>query len=241
MSVQTNQSNISSRFGFNPNINVAASEDVWSYGGKRTSPTTTFTPYISSDSASDTDAIVTVVYLDADNVRQDINVNMNGLTPVSVGVTASEVTLSYEANSTPNALVGNVSIATANNFTGGVPDNQEEVLVHIPAGFGFSQEVASRVPAGQIYIIKGVLLLMARDKGAPGNALVTLDVRLSGGTWRSLVPFYMSTTSVAASPLFGLVLPEGTDYKLNVRSVSGDNTQISGVVMHDEIDVTSEG
>lgn len=53
--------------------------DLWAYGGLRTAPTSSFTPYTASSSASDT-TNVTHQYLDANGNRQEVEVTLTGQT-----------------------------------------------------------------------------------------------------------------------------------------------------------------
>ncbi len=222
------------KHGFNGDIDTASTpEHVWTYGGVRTSPTSSFTPFIASDSASDTDVTMTVNYLDANGERQSLDIALNGQTPVSLGVTATECTRTYIADVSNNALAGDVAVTTANNFTSGAPDNQNEVLAYVTASYEQTQIAADRVPTGYKYHIKHLLTDIVRASGAAGSAEVHLQTRVSGGHWRSRRVFQIQTGGSISTPISGLTLDAGTDIRGVVVSVSDNNTAVSMIWNYD--------
>lgn len=218
------------RFGYNPDIDTTTDpEHIWTYGGLRTSPTSSFTLYAASDSASDTDVDITAVYLDASGNLQTVTFNLNGQTPIDTGVTATECTRAYVDPGSNNALVGNVSLTRANSFSSGVPSNQNEVLAHILAADGESHVLADRVPTGYSYRIKRLSFL------ADGAAVAKLQARESGAPqWLTKVVIPVSTYDRAVA---GLVFAAGTDIRMVVESVSADDTMVSGAWLYDLVAV----
>ena len=198
--------------------------DIWTQGGLRTSPTSSFTPYVASDDDSD-DQVVTLTYLDASGLEQTVDVTLNGQTPVSAAVTATEVFRVYNSDSTPTA--GDVYVATANDFTNGVPDNQSEVLCAFSANDQQSQVLAFRVPSDMDGIITNIELSLGRANGSAGAADLTLDIRESGGVWRAIRKYQMVTAGGVSKDEL-IKLEPSTDVRVRVRDVSDANSAISG-------------
>ena len=200
--------------------------DLWQYGGMRNTPTGSFTPFMASSSASDT-VEITVPYLDANGLEQEVSVNLTGQTPVSLVVTATEVVRAFNSDSTN--LAGTVTITTANNFTSGVADNQSEVLVSIDPVDQQSQVLAFRVPAGKKALIFETDVFLSRDSGAAGSADIVLQKRESGGVWRTVRNFRLNTAAAIIN-LESIVLPPLTDFRARIRDVSDNSSSISGTL-----------
>lgn len=210
--------------------------DIWAYGGQRTAPTTTFTPYMASSSSSDTDIDITWPYLDANGVEQEVTVatdGSDGQTPVSLGVTAQDISRGWNDDSTD--LVGNVAVAIANNFTSGEPDTQSEVLAQIAVNDGQTQVLAFRVPAGKQAIVQSIDLELARANGSAGAADVVLQTRENGKVWRTRRTYEL-TTSGSAERNLNILLPALTDVRARIRDVSDSNSAISGAINYLEVD-----
>lgn len=80
---------IVSIFGLNPNVGLAAFEDIWGVGGLLVQPVAGETWEIVSTDANDTLAgtgarTVIVAYLDTDYIERTQEIEMNGITPVSL-------------------------------------------------------------------------------------------------------------------------------------------------------------
>jgi hypothetical protein len=206
--------------------------DLWAYGGQRTSPTSTFTPYMASDNAADTSIDIEWTYLDAAGVEQTVTVATDatdGTTPVSLGVTGQE---SYRGvNVGSAALAGNVSLSTTNLFTGGVPDNQDEVLAFIPDVDGKTQVLAFRAEANKKTIISNISIYLSRANGSAGSAIIAIQTRSSGKTWIT-ERTYQVTTSVPVSDDESIVLDELTDIRCRIRDVSDSGSTISGRMLY---------
>lgn len=212
--------------------------DLWAYGGQRTAPTSSFTPFMASDSAADTDIDITWTYQDADGVENTVTVatdGSDGRTPVSLGVTATEVYRGKNDDSTD--LAGNVAVTTANNYTNGAPDNQNEVLAYIPVNEGQTQVLALRVPAGKGFVLQGLELAVARASGAAGSVDLVFQIREAGKVWRTIRPFQITTSPPPTYPFFGRVLDVGTDIRVRIRDVSDNGTSVSGTLDYLSIDV----
>lgn len=199
--------------------------DIWTYGGQRTSPTSSFTGYIASSDNSDT-SDVSVLYQDANGEEQTQIVTLNGQTPVSLG-TMTECYRAFTDDST--ATAGTVYVTSANNFTSGVPDNQNEVLCAYSANDQQTQVLAFRVPSNKRAIINLIDIALSRSSGSGGAADVTLDIREDGKVWRSIRK-YQVTTESSYQRKEVIALDALTDVRVRVRDVSDTNSAISGFI-----------
>ena len=230
------------KFGYTPELGTTVDigtpstwVDLWSYGGLRTSPTTTFTPYMASTAIADTDIDVEWTYLDVDGVERTVTIATNassGRTPVSLGVTAQEV---YRGIALSD-IAGSITVTIANNFTNGAPDNQNEVLAHIPTNDNKTQVLARRVPVNKRFILQDIYLRLARASGADGSAILAFQIRESGGNWFSEFP--TTITNANSDPIvLNKTLEPLTDFRIRIRDVSDNNTNISGYLNFIEVDI----
>lgn len=186
---------------------------------------------MASSAAGDTSIPITFTYLDASGLEQTATVNTNasdGRTPVSLGVTATELFRAHNSGSTD--LAGNVAFTTANDFTGGVPNNQDEVLAYIPASDQQTQVLARRIPADKQAILTNLRLYLSRASGAAGSADVVFQIRLNGEVWRTTRPYQITTSVPVDEMIQGTVLPPLTDIRLRIRDVSDASSAIAGSV-----------
>ncbi|MGI9492886.1 MAG: hypothetical protein ACR2QF_10860 [Geminicoccaceae bacterium] len=236
---------IGDKFGYSSGLgtsiqdsNPASWADLWAYGGQRTSPSGSFTPFMASDDSADTSIDIEWTYQDAAGVEQIVMVATDasdGQTPVSLGVTATEV---YRGKNSGSAdLAGGVSCTTANNFTAGVPDNQNEVLAHIPIGSGQTQVLAGRAPANKLYLLQSLALYMSRSSGAAGSGIVDFQIRKSGEVFVSKRHMSISTSYPIQEDLRALNLEAGDDYRTRIRDISDNSTTISGGLLFYAVDV----
>lgn len=236
---------IGDKFGYSSGLGVTISEgtpaswvDLWAYGGQRTSPSGTFTPFFASDDSADTDIDIEWTYLDTAGVEQTVTVATDasdGQTPVSLGVTATE---SYRGeNAAATALVGNVALASANSFTAGAPDNQNEVLAYIPIGYGQTQQLTGRVPAGKARLLQKLSLPMARASGAAGSALIDFQTRLPGRTFVTKRPLSISNVGQEPEDMRAITLTALQDYRVRIKDVSDNATTINGTLLFFDVDV----
>lgn len=203
-------------------------QDLWAYEGLRTSPTSTFTPYAASSSASDTSAC-SFEYLDSNGDFQTVQVTLTGQTPVSLGVTAQELFRGWNSGATD--FVGQVTCATTNSFSSGVPDNQDEVLVAIPVNDNQSQVMAYRVPMGKVAVFETLTVNLTRSNGSAGSAICAFQTRVSGKVWRTKMPFEPSTGGQLQLSLEGETLAAGGDFRIRIRDVSDTNTSMTATLI----------
>ena len=201
--------------------------DLWYYGGLRTSPTTSFTPYQASTSAADTGIPITYTYQDTGGDELTVTVETNGQTPVSLGVTATEVYRGVVDDDT--YPVGDITcVRDTGGYSSGTAGNNELVLTAIPVNDAQTQVLAFRVPADKQAILTRIIMYVGRASGAAGSADIVLQVREPGKVFRTIRAFHV--TQSVNDDLTGTVLPAGTDVRVRIRDVSDNGTSISGDV-----------
>lgn len=212
--------------------------DLWVYGGLRTVPPSSFTPYVASTASGDTDIEISYQYLDANGVEQQGTVNTNasnGQTPVSTGVTATELYRAWNSDST--AVTGNVSFARTNSFTSGAPTNQNEALCRIGPNDQQTQLMAFRVPSNKYCILKELECYLARESGAAGSAICAFEIRESGGVFRNIFPFTVGNSSPIEHSFGPTLLQPSTDVRMRIRDVSDNDTYITATLDYLFVDV----
>jgi len=232
-----------SKFGYTPTVGAsvvigtpATWVHCWAYGGQRTAPTASFTPYLASSSTADTAVTYSVEYLDANGVAQTATgITLTGRTGKSVGVTATDVSRIWNDGSTNQ--VGQVTCTIADNFTDGVPTNQNEVVAAAPAADQQSTVMAFRVPASTKCILDEVHASCVRDTGADTSVVAMLQTREPGGVWRTREPLMMATASPVSQPLSGITLTAGTDVRMEIRDVSDNGTNVACTLNYTLVEV----
>jgi hypothetical protein len=210
--------------------------DLWAYGIARTPPSGTFTPFMASNDAGDTDVPIAWTYLDADGLTQTITVNTDasdGTTPVSFGVTATEVFRGVAGA----ARAGDVHVLSANDFTSGDPTDDADLVAHIPALDGKTQQLMGRVPADKRYYLEKLLVRMARESGAASSCEFVFETQEPGGIFITERPFFLSTGSPVDGDLSTVTLEPSANFRVRLRDVSDNNSYIGGSLIFWEEDV----
>lgn len=211
--------------------NPATWVDLWSYGGQRTSPTGTFTPFMASDNSADTNIPVTWTYLDASGYEQTMTASTNaadGTIPVSLGVVGQESFRGFISGSTD--IAGDITLTTANNFTAGVPNAQSEVLAHIPQYDNQTQLCARRIPIDKRVKVTKINITLSRINGSAGSAQAVFQTRAPGGTWLTKRRYQVSTTS-AINKDANITLEPLSDFRVRIRDISDSNSYVSGDII----------
>lgn len=160
---------------------------------------------------------------------------VNSSTPVSLGVTAQEVYRAFITGSAEPS--GDIEGATANNFTSGAADNQNEVLFRIASEDRQTQILAGRVPVDCRRRIKHMRVSMLRTSGADGSVNAVLETRDNGSIFRKRRSIFVTTSSPYNSPIYGLVLDPLTDFRVRIRDVSDTGTYIAGSLGFEDLTV----
>ena len=212
--------------------------DLWAYGGQRTTQTSSFTPYMASSDAGDTDIDISFTYLDASGYEQTVTVSTDasdGRTPVALGITALDVFTANNSDSTD--LAGNLYCTTINNYTNGVPDEQDEVLVVIPVNNGRSQVLARRIPVDKKCVINSMHFTLTRNNGSAASAEISFDVRQDGGVWQSRRPIGLSDAAAYDESGVGITLEPLSEFRVRIRDVSDNTCIINGTLDYDMVEI----
>ena len=208
--------------------------NVWNSGGLRTTPTSTFTPFMASTASADTDVPIEWVYQDTNGNQLTVTVNTNasnGTTPVSLGVTATEV---YDGHAHGN-IDGTVSVATANNFSSGTPASQAQKLASINPDDNEVQMAAGRVPLGYRRNVTHITMAMLRENGGTGSVIGVFQKRRPGSYVWETERYLLATDSKNYDQAeSGIVLEALTDYRIIVRDVSGTATYVRAIIYYQD-------
>lgn len=211
--------------------------DLWFPKIQRADFSGTFTPYLASSDSADTDKSITISYLDANGLEQEVTISTDasdGQTPVSLGVTATEVGRAW-AN---DAITGDISIGQNNSFTSGaVTTTTSDLLAYIPAKDNQTQQCIFTVPANKRRNLKSVHLSMLRDNGAAGAVIAVLQTKETSGQWRTRRKILVTTSMECSRDLFGLILEPLTKLRIRVRDVSDNGTYIEADIRYEDLEI----
>ena len=226
------------KFGRNPDVDTAAAEDIVDGGGIFSGlpvvGTTSETIEVFSSSTNDTSAgtgarTIRLVGLDADGFRQTTDVTMNGTTSVTTtGLTWSTCSTMYVLTSGSGGQ--NAGIITA-RWT-----STTSVVFHqLPIGQNRSANAAERVPAGYTRVIYGAQCKIAVTGGSSASANIRLLVRdtntNSSAVFQPRINEDITTNFPYEMPKDSfIVIPELTDMKWHISSVSSNNVIASGAI-----------
>lgn len=171
------------KWGYNQDIDTAASETYWSTGGTFVPIVTARTLSIVSTSIADDDgstgANSLIVYgVDANWNEQTVVVTLNGTTPVVttetwMGINRMSIYLSGTGG-------GNAGVITATATT------EATVQAEIPIGAGSTQTGFFFVPAGHTALVDWLYITMTKNSGGTQPTLVTkmwVTSAVSGSTY----------------------------------------------------------
>jgi len=158
---------------------------------------------------------------------------LNGQTAVTLGTALARVNRVYIANasfgSNPSAFAGNVSVYFG-AATSGVPDNDDQVGVYIPAGKTQTQKAQTAISQSDYFIITSVAAGISRGSGNI-NCDIELEIRQLGGVWRpaGLELKYRSQGTnqfgMMADPC--IIVPSNADVRM-VCTATAANSSASG-------------
>lgn len=213
------------KFGRNTDVDTAtAPETIWAPGGTYTGqPTSNFgTIDVSSDSADDTlggaGAEVIVLFgLDENFIEQEETIILNGTTVVTTTNTWSRM---------PRMRVIQSNNGANDTFNVGVisavlTSDSAVVFARMPIGFNQTTIGAYTVPANKTFILKFLTIDMAANSSSTAEAAIYVrrfeqaPQLTFPGTLRVDVPY------VIQGPV---VLPEKTDIRVKITSVTNNNT-----------------
>lgn len=216
------------KFGVNSNVGTASAEDMWAGGGDYPGfPSgAAETVEVFSDDATDATAgtgarTVRLIGLDADFNEQTEDISLNGVTPVVTTKTWMRLSRGYilTAGSNENnagTITARHSVTTANVF-----------WIILP-GDGQTLVACMTVPARRRMIIDSIFAGLDANTAA-STANISIRSRELGGVFR----MRRQHTASVGGPVDrtykrGLILPEKTDVKLRVESVTANGTSLFG-------------
>lgn len=199
-------------FGYNPDVQDVE-ETVWDHGGVYAYPSSATVMTLSSSSAS-TNAVVSVVGLDANYREQTELVTTNGQTPVSTTKSYLRINAAYALTGT---VADSIYVGTG-VVTDGVPAN---VYARIINGNNRTEMGLYTVPLGHtIYITRGNI-----SHGSDSSAFITgrLMYRLQGLLFSTAAKVTLNNKFIDFVFDNAIALPEKTD--LETRAICSKQQQ----------------
>jgi hypothetical protein len=212
-----------------------ANDDAINVLDRKTFPTATGTLHMASTNSGDTAKEITIVYCDANNIKRVVTGNLNGQTPVSLGVTAIDANTAFITE--PNgSLLGDVYISLNSSYTSGVPTTLSDTICFIPQADGRSQQATFRVPNNTRMLLETVYITITRASGSPGSALIKLKHKPNGKAEYTLRP-YSCTTSNIIDRKEDLVFEQGDLIEFTVANVSDTDTDVNVVFDYELLEI----
>ena len=193
--------------GRNPDIDIAANEDIWDGGGDYTTFPAAALIFASSSSASDTTKVLTIVGLDALGNPQTATVTPAGQTKTALATLTWTAIFSVTSSA---VLVGDAYVYEDDTLTAGVPNTSTKVRAKILATASITQMAVYTIPTGY----DGLLV----EYGGTQTNLQLWSIAIIGGALQYVenMPGYRQV------PRW---IPEGTFIKLR-SGVSADNQDV---------------
>lgn len=215
-----------SKFGENPDVDAA--EDLWSQGGTYTFSSTANIDSVSSSDNGDTQDI-TILGLNVNFEFVEQTITLTGQATKALDTDLIRVFRSFNANS--SNFAGDVYIyINGATVAAGVPQTATDIRAFIAAGDNQTLMAIYTVPAGQTgYLFNYGTSL---SKLSPATAL-TCSIRIRPFESVFLVKDRGAAATTGATNYkrefkVPLVLPEKTDIKIIIDTVSQANTGVSG-------------
>jgi hypothetical protein len=211
-------------FGYNPDVDSAAEETIWTAGGLYQHLDTPSIMKVSSSSASDTSAgigarSIYIVGINSTGGEVFETVILNGQTPVNTIHTYSSIqTSSVVSVGSATHNEGNISIGTG-TVTGGVPAN---IYGHILVSENKSLIGHYTIPAGYTgYLISGGM--SSGTEGGSAYVIGRLKVRQNDIVYTSaLVTF--SNGQVNFDFKYPIAIPEGACIQATAKSTANNES-----------------
>lgn len=214
-------------FGFNPDIDTGAAEDIWGGGGTYTGfpdGSAEAVEVFSSD-ANDTAAgsgarTIRLTGLDANWAAQTADVTLNGVTPVQASGTWRRVHKCEVRTSGPSNLTFNAGALTVRHAV-----TTANVFSVMPAGRNQSGVCGYTVPAGYRAFVRSFQVFLDRSTSATASGAIYL--RRFGMSPQLIDSFSLSNTAQINESIYGgIEVPEKSDVTVRISSVSANNTPV---------------
>lgn len=223
---------IFNKFGYNPDVDTAAVEDVWTFGGTYVFPSNSGEAItITSNNAADNQTIA-IIGLDENFAERTVQATLDGTNDVAVSGLWSRVNRALNTDS--SEFAGTVLINDA--ATGLV------VFSEILAADQQTNSTIFTIPAGKTGFVKFFSSSMNRSGGATSNAILRFKIRDFGSVFRTSVRFGLLKSGGSILTTENVVpgsIPGKSDIKLTAE-VDANDSDISAfysMVLIDDGDI----
>lgn len=235
-----------SSLGNNPDVDGGTlPETVWPLGGLYPYMTGATSLEVVSSSAQDSAAgtgaaSISMVLLDVNYVASTVVISLNGTTPVAIPGSwfrinvAFVITKGSGASATRAVNAGDISIRNSGAGT---------VRGIIPAGKGITRQAVFTVDAG--YTLQIISHYISLNRGTGGGVGVSKYLTVanfaqtSTGVGRSALDLSCDGEPYRHDGVPGIIVPEKTDYEMQVVAVSSDNSDVTaaflGILVRNDI------
>ena len=209
-------------FGRNQDVDPAAAELLWDFGGLEIYLTADTEVFLSSTDAGDTNVNVFVWGLDDNyNFKIETHLFTSGLSQQSIGNFFRIFRLVVVAGGA--APLGDIYCAEADTLTLGVPDTAAKVHALMAAGDGVTHKASGTVPAG--YTMHVVRMFQGVRRGE--DAVIVFRSKTFGAPMfveSTSFPLYQSSGFFVFDPPF--IIAEKTDFEFLATTVT-NNTEVT--------------
>ena len=212
---------------YNADVDAAAYEDIWEYGGTRTPGAADAVHYISSSSAADT-AVISIEAVKNDGTWVKTTVTLAGQTKTAIGTQFRWLNKVYNGNGT--ATAGNVYVYLDDTVTAGVPQTAAKVQGYFAIANQESLQSQYHIPAGYTGINYSGLVGIGKDASNAASITMKFQVALSGCMFRTktIIPVMSAGQSIIQRKFdFPALIPSGSCAKVVAGGGSADNIQVS--------------
>jgi len=221
-------------FGRNQDIDPAAEELIWDYGGTETYLTADTELFLSSTSASDTNVGVFIWGMTDDYVfKQIIHTHTAGQTQESIG---SFFRIFRMVVVSDDASLGDIYIAETDTLTSGVPDTASKVHGFMEQGTNITHKAAGTVPVDHSMYVHRLFMGVRRGE----DAVIQFRQKGFGSpdfVEASSFPLYQNSQFLVFDPPF--IIPEKTSFEFTATTVT-NNTQVIVNTAYTLVDDTVE-
>lgn len=207
-------------FGRNTDIDPAAEELIWDYGGMETYLTADTELFLSSDNVGDTNVGIFIWGMTDDYVfKQEVHIHTAGQSQHSVGNYFRVFRMVIVSGDAP---LGNIYIAEADTLTGGVPDTASKVHIFMAQGTNITHKASGTVPADNTMYVHRLFMGVRRGE----DAVIQFRQKPFGYpdfVESSSFPLYQESSFLTFDPPF--VIGSKTSFEFTATTVT-NNTQV---------------
>jgi len=207
-------------FGRNQDIDPAAEELIWDYGGMETYLTADTELFLSSTDAADINVGVFIWGLTDDYVfKQIIHTHTAGQAQESIGNFFRIFRMVIVSNDAP---LGDIYIAETDTLTGGIPDTASKVHGFMEQGTGITHKAAGTVPVDHSMYVHRLFMGVRRGE----DAVIQFRQKAFGApdfVEASSFPLYQNSQFLTFDPPF--LISGKTSFEFTATTVT-NNTQV---------------